>query len=153
MTNHLVFMFRHFQLGIKGINRIIIFSQEYFFVTKILQEYLFSFYLILSSFNLYVLDSINTFKCGYPVSPLLFIIDILLLVSCLFIFYCCIYLFDSLFIMTDLNIIRVIPLYEKSKKWSGKFLAKARRYGFKDLLLGKVKIPRTDVDNDMESEE
>jgi hypothetical protein len=33
------------------------------------------------------------------------------------------------------------------------FLAKARRYGFKDVLLGKVKVPRTDVDFDMESEE
>jgi hypothetical protein len=33
------------------------------------------------------------------------------------------------------------------------FLAKARRYGFKDVLLGKVKVPRTDEDYDMESEE
>jgi hypothetical protein len=37
--------------------------------------------------------------------------------------------------------------------WSEKFLAKARRYGLKDLLLGKVKVSRTDEDYDMESEE
>jgi hypothetical protein len=29
----------------------------------------------------------------------------------------------------------------------------ARLYGFKDVLLGKVKVPRTDEDYDMESEE
>jgi hypothetical protein len=33
------------------------------------------------------------------------------------------------------------------------FLTKARRYGFKDVLLGKVKIPKTDEDYDLESEE
>jgi hypothetical protein len=55
--------------------------------------------------------------------------------------------------MTDLSTIRVIPFYGKSQEWptwSEKFLAKARRYGFKDVLLGKV---RTDEDYDMESEE
>jgi hypothetical protein len=58
--------------------------------------------------------------------------------------------------MTDLSTIRVIPFQGKSGEWptwSEKFLAKARRYGFKDLLLGKVKVPRTDEDYDMESEE
>jgi ABC-type uncharacterized transport system permease subunit len=30
--------------------------------------------------------------------------------------------------------------------WSEKFLAKVRRYGFKDVLLGKVKVPKTDED-------
>jgi tellurite resistance-related uncharacterized protein len=58
--------------------------------------------------------------------------------------------------MTDLSTIRVIPFYGKSKEWptlSERFLAKARRYGFKDVLLGKVKVPRTDEDYDMESEE
>jgi hypothetical protein len=58
--------------------------------------------------------------------------------------------------MTDLSTIRVIPFQGKSDEWptwSEKFLAKARRYGFKDLLLGKVKVPRTDEDYDMESEE
>jgi hypothetical protein len=43
--------------------------------------------------------------------------------------------------MTDLSIIRVIPFYGKNDEWptwSEKFLAKARRYGFKDVLLGKL---------------
>jgi hypothetical protein len=58
--------------------------------------------------------------------------------------------------MTDLSIIKVIPFNGKSEEWptwSEKFLAKARRYGFKDLFLGKVKVPRTDEDYDVESEE
>jgi hypothetical protein len=58
-------------------------------------------------------------------------------------------------IKTDLSTIRVIPFYGKSEEWltwSEKFLAKARRYGYKDLLLGMVKVPRTDEDYDMESE-
>jgi tellurite resistance-related uncharacterized protein len=58
--------------------------------------------------------------------------------------------------MTDLSTIRVIPFYGKSEEWptwSEKFFAKARRYGFKDVLLGKVKVPRTDEEYDMESEE
>jgi hypothetical protein len=42
---------------------------------------------------------------------------------------------------------------EEWPTWSEACLAKARRYGFKDLLLGKVKVPRTDEDYDMESEE
>jgi hypothetical protein len=56
--------------------------------------------------------------------------------------------------MTDLGTIRVIPFYGKSEEWptwSEKFLANARCYGFKDVLLGKIKVPRTDYD--MESEE
>jgi predicted Fe-Mo cluster-binding NifX family protein len=32
-------------------------------------------------------------------------------------------------------------------------LAKARRFGFKDVLLGEVKVPRIDENYDMESEE
>jgi hypothetical protein len=59
-------------------------------------------------------------------------------------------------IMTDRSTISIIPFYGKSEEWhtwSENFLAKARRYGFKDLLLGKVKVPRTDEDFDMESEE
>jgi hypothetical protein len=58
--------------------------------------------------------------------------------------------------MTDLCIIRVITFYGKREEWqtwSETFLAKARRYSFKDVLLGKVKIRRTDEDYDMESEE
>jgi hypothetical protein len=51
---------------------------------------------------------------------------------------------------------RVIEFYRKCEEWptwSEKFLAMARRYGFKDILLGKVKVPRTDEDYDLESEE
>jgi hypothetical protein len=58
--------------------------------------------------------------------------------------------------MTDLSTIRVISFYGKSEEWptwSEKFLAKARFYGFKDVFLGEVKVPRTDEDYDMESEE
>ena len=58
--------------------------------------------------------------------------------------------------MTDLSAIRVIPFYGKSDEWptwSEKFLAKAKRYGFKDVLLGKVTIPKTDEVFNVESEE
>jgi hypothetical protein len=58
--------------------------------------------------------------------------------------------------MTDLSSIRVIPFYGKSVEWptwSEKFLAKARCYGFKDVLLGKVRIPKSDEDYEMKSEE
>jgi hypothetical protein len=50
----------------------------------------------------------------------------------------------------------VIPFYGKNDKWptwSEKFLAKARRYGFKDVLLGKVRIPMTDEDYEVDTEE
>jgi gag-polypeptide of LTR copia-type len=49
--------------------------------------------------------------------------------------------------MTDLNTIRVISFCGKVDEWpnwSEKFLAKAKRYGFKDLLLGKLSIPKLD---------
>jgi hypothetical protein len=36
---------------------------------------------------------------------------------------------------------------------SEKFLAKARRYGFKDVLLRKVRIPMTDEDYEVDTEE
>jgi hypothetical protein len=58
--------------------------------------------------------------------------------------------------MTDLSTIRVIPFYGNSEEWptwSEKFLSKSRLYGFKDVLLGKFKVPMTDEDYDMESEE
>jgi hypothetical protein len=58
--------------------------------------------------------------------------------------------------VTDLSSIRVIPFYGNSEEWatwSEKFLTKARRYGFKDALLGMVRIPKTDEDYEMESEE
>jgi hypothetical protein len=49
--------------------------------------------------------------------------------------------------MTDMNTIRVIPFYGKVDEWpiwSERFLAKSRRFGFKDLLLGKLSIPTAD---------
>jgi hypothetical protein len=49
--------------------------------------------------------------------------------------------------MTDFNTIRVIPLCGKADEWpiwNEKLLAKAKRYGFKDLLLGKLSIPKAD---------
>jgi hypothetical protein len=49
--------------------------------------------------------------------------------------------------MTDMNMIRVIPFYGKADEWpiwSERFLAKLRRFGFKDLLLGKLSIPTVD---------
>ena len=58
--------------------------------------------------------------------------------------------------MTDLSAILVIPFYGKSDEWpiwSEKFLAKAKRYGFKGVLFGKVTIPKTDVVFNFESEE
>jgi hypothetical protein len=58
--------------------------------------------------------------------------------------------------MTDLSTIRVIPFYGKSEEWptwSKKFLAKARRYDFKGVLLGKVKVPKTDEDYDSQRKE
>jgi hypothetical protein len=58
--------------------------------------------------------------------------------------------------MTDISTICVIPFYGKSEEWptwSEKFLAKSRHFGFKDVLLGKVKIPKKDEVYDMESEE
>jgi gag-polypeptide of LTR copia-type len=58
--------------------------------------------------------------------------------------------------MTDLSAIRVIPFYGKNDEWptwSKKFLAKAKRYGFKKISLGKVIIPKSDEVYDTESEE
>jgi hypothetical protein len=49
--------------------------------------------------------------------------------------------------INDLNNIRVIPFCGNADEWpiwSEKFLAKAKRCGFKDLLLGKLLIPKED---------
>jgi hypothetical protein len=57
--------------------------------------------------------------------------------------------------MTDLNAIRVIPFCGKVNEWpiwSERFLAKSRRFGFKDSLLGKLSIPTADEEIDEESE-
>jgi hypothetical protein len=48
--------------------------------------------------------------------------------------------------MTDMNAIRVIPfcgMVEERPIWSHRFLAKAKRCGFKVLLLGKLSIPKS----------
>jgi hypothetical protein len=53
--------------------------------------------------------------------------------------------------MTNLNTIRVIPFCGKVDEWliwSEKFLAKAKRYGFKDVLLRKLSIPKADEEFD-----
>jgi hypothetical protein len=49
--------------------------------------------------------------------------------------------------MTDFNTIRLIPLYGKGDEraiWIENFLAKAKRYAFKDLLFGKLSIAKED---------
>jgi hypothetical protein len=103
------------------------------------------------------LDYFNTFKRGYPVSPFIndhpyFVIKNLSLhLLSLHPFY-----LIRISFMTDLSTIRVIPFYGKSEEWptwSERFLAKARCYGFNDVLLGKVKVSRTDEEYDMGSEE
>jgi hypothetical protein len=58
--------------------------------------------------------------------------------------------------MSDLITIRVVPLCGKVDEWpiwSERFLAKSRRSGFKDLLLGKLSIPTVDevIDEGTES--
>ena len=56
--------------------------------------------------------------------------------------------------MTDLSTIRVIPFCGKTDEWpiwSEKFLAKAKRYGFKDVLIGKLSIPKADEEFDEDS--
>jgi len=57
--------------------------------------------------------------------------------------------------MTDLSTIRVIPFCGKVDEWpiwSEKFLSKAKRCGFKELLLGKWSIPRADEEIDVTSD-
>ena len=54
--------------------------------------------------------------------------------------------------------IRVIQFSGKTKDWpvwEEKFLAKAKRKGFKDVLLGKYKIPKSTVilDENLDKEE
>jgi hypothetical protein len=57
--------------------------------------------------------------------------------------------------MTDVSTIRVIPFCGKVNEWpvwSDKFLAKVKRYGFKDLLQGKLSIPKFDESFDKDSD-
>ncbi len=49
--------------------------------------------------------------------------------------------------MSDSKTILVVLLCGKADEWpiwSEEFLSKAKTYGFKDLLLGKLSIPRSD---------
>jgi hypothetical protein len=58
--------------------------------------------------------------------------------------------------MADLTTIRVILFCGKGDEWpiwSEKFLAKAKRYGFKDVLLGKLLIPKIDESFDGASDQ
>jgi hypothetical protein len=53
--------------------------------------------------------------------------------------------------MTDLTSIRVIPFSRNVDEWpiwSEKVLSKAKRYGFKDVLIGKMSIPKEDEEFD-----
>jgi hypothetical protein len=55
--------------------------------------------------------------------------------------------------MTDLSIIRVIPLCGKADEWSiwnEKCMAKAKRYGFKDILTKKLSKPKADEEFDQD---
>jgi hypothetical protein len=57
--------------------------------------------------------------------------------------------------MTDMNAIIVIPFCGKVEEWliwSERFLAKAKRCGFKDLLLQKLSIPKVYEEIDETSE-
>jgi gag-polypeptide of LTR copia-type/Zinc knuckle len=57
--------------------------------------------------------------------------------------------------MTVLSTIRVIPFCGKADEWpiwNEKFMAKAKRYGFKDVLTGKLSIPKADEAIDKDSD-
>jgi hypothetical protein len=56
--------------------------------------------------------------------------------------------------MTDLTN-RVIPFFGKAHEWpiwNELFMAKAKRYGFKDVLTGKLSIPKADEEFDKDSD-
>jgi hypothetical protein len=66
------------------------------------------------------------------------------------------YLFSyfAIHVLTDLSSIRVILFCGKSDEWpiwSEKFLAKTKRYGLKDVLIGKLSIPKADEEFDEDS--
>jgi hypothetical protein len=58
--------------------------------------------------------------------------------------------------MSDLSAIRVLNFSGRKEEWptwSEKFLAKAKRSGIKDVLLGKLQIPKTSEELEEKSEE
>jgi hypothetical protein len=53
--------------------------------------------------------------------------------------------------MTDLNTVRVIPFCRKVDEWPiwcEKFLSKAKRFGFKNFVVGRLIIPSLDEEFD-----
>jgi hypothetical protein len=58
--------------------------------------------------------------------------------------------------ISDICLIRVLTLSGKNKEWpiwSEKFLSKAKRSQHKDLLLGKIKTPKSEVEINGKPEE
>ena len=58
--------------------------------------------------------------------------------------------------MSNLSAIRVLNFSGRKEEWptwSEKFLAKAKRSGIKDVLLGKLEIPKTSDELEEKSEE
>ena len=58
--------------------------------------------------------------------------------------------------MTEFSAIPVLNITGKKEEWSSwseKFLAKARRSGIKDILLGKLPIPKTNDEINEETDE
>jgi hypothetical protein len=65
-------------------------------------------------------------------------------------------LFNPCIKMSDLSAIRVLNFSRRKEEcptWSEKFLAKAKRSGIKDVLLGKLQIPKTSEELEEKSEE
>jgi hypothetical protein len=59
---------------------------------------------------------------------------------------------QKIFDMNDLILTQVLPfsgMKDELPIWREKFLAKANRSGFKDVLLAKVNIPKSDEDINM----
>jgi hypothetical protein len=57
--------------------------------------------------------------------------------------------------MKDLNTIIVIPSCGNAVEWpiwNEKIMAKAKRYGFKDVLTGKLSIPKADEEFNKDSD-
>ena len=62
----------------------------------------------------------------------------------------------TLFKMSDLSANRVLNFSGRKEKWptwSEKFLAKAKHSGIKDVLLGKLQIPKSSEELDEKTEE
>jgi hypothetical protein len=65
-------------------------------------------------------------------------------------------LFNNCIKISDISAIRVLNFSGRKEEWptwSEKFLAKAKRSGIKDVLLGKLQIPKTSEELEEKSEE